>query len=108
VFDRRTVYIGSLNLDPRSTWLNTEIGLLVHSPALAKQVAQWFERATRPASSFAVQCAPSALDCDGPDGLVWVTQEEGKTVQYRSEPYASLARKFEAEWWSLLPIDPHL
>jgi putative cardiolipin synthase len=36
--DGQTVFIGSLNLDPRSTRLNTEVGLLVHSPALAQQL----------------------------------------------------------------------
>lgn len=36
--DGHTVFIGSLNLDPRSTRLNTEVGLLVRSPALAQQL----------------------------------------------------------------------
>lgn len=39
VIDRRDVFIGSLNLDPRSAMLNTEIGLLIRSPALAEAVA---------------------------------------------------------------------
>ena len=42
VFDKRDVYIGSLNLDPRSVLLNTELGLVINSPELAAQVEQAF------------------------------------------------------------------
>jgi putative cardiolipin synthase len=35
VIDRETVYLGSMNFDPRSRDLNTEFGLMVRSPALA-------------------------------------------------------------------------
>ena len=37
VIDRQIVVIGSLNLDPRSAYLNTELALVVHSPVLAQQ-----------------------------------------------------------------------
>jgi len=39
IFDDRCVLIGSLNLDPRSLVLNTELGLLIDSQPLAKAVA---------------------------------------------------------------------
>jgi putative cardiolipin synthase len=39
VFDRRTVFIGSLNLDPRSAHINTEIGVLIQSPVAAAAMA---------------------------------------------------------------------
>lgn len=32
VFDRRWVFVGSMNLDPRSLKLNTEIGMIVDCP----------------------------------------------------------------------------
>jgi putative cardiolipin synthase len=35
VIDRQKVFIGSMNLDPRSVRINTEIGLLIDSPELA-------------------------------------------------------------------------
>lgn len=38
VFDRKRVFVSSFNMDPRSTHLSTELGLLVHSPALARQL----------------------------------------------------------------------
>ena len=39
VIDRKILVIGSMNLDPRSANLNTELALVIHSPALAGQVA---------------------------------------------------------------------
>ncbi|RLA57393.1 MAG: phospholipase D family protein [Gammaproteobacteria bacterium] len=38
IFDNNTVFIGTLNIDPRSMVLNTEMGLLIHSPKLNAQV----------------------------------------------------------------------
>ncbi len=38
VIDRSTVYIGSMNLDPRSESLNTELGMLAECPELARDV----------------------------------------------------------------------
>ena len=53
VVDREYVYIGSLNLDPRSIRLNTEMGMIVASPALAEEVAAIAERDMAPANSLA-------------------------------------------------------
>ncbi len=38
IVDNKTVFIGSYNLDPRSTWLNCEQGVLVEDEALATQL----------------------------------------------------------------------
>jgi putative cardiolipin synthase len=43
VFDRQRVFIGSMNFDRRSMHLNTEVGLIIDSPALAEQIAPRFE-----------------------------------------------------------------
>ncbi len=39
VIDDETLFVGTFNLDPRSANLNTEVGLLLKSESLAKQVA---------------------------------------------------------------------
>ncbi len=36
--DRKTVLVGSMNLDPRSEKINTEIGMMVHNPDLAAMI----------------------------------------------------------------------
>jgi putative cardiolipin synthase len=44
VIDRERVFIGSMNLDPRSIQINSEMGVIVESPGLAAQLARAMER----------------------------------------------------------------
>ena len=48
VFDRKDVFIGSLNLDPRSGDINTEAGLYIESPELAAQVIAYMDEGVLP------------------------------------------------------------
>jgi putative cardiolipin synthase len=48
------VYVGSLNLDPRSIYLNTEFGLIIESPKFADVVAEKFEASLVPENSWQV------------------------------------------------------
>ena len=50
VFDRKSVFIGSFNLDPRSTALNTEIGVMIDSPEIAGQVGELMDEGVAPGS----------------------------------------------------------
>ena len=68
VIDRETVYVGSLNLDPRSIQLNTEMGMIVSSTGLAEEVAAIAERDMGPSNSWRVN-----LDEDGE--LYWESTE---------------------------------
>lgn len=43
VIDRQTALVGSMNLDPRSAKLNSEMGVVMHSPEIAAQLAELFE-----------------------------------------------------------------
>jgi len=43
VIDRRILFIGSMNFDPRSDLLNTEIGLFIESPEIARQALKLIE-----------------------------------------------------------------
>jgi putative cardiolipin synthase len=54
VIDRRQVFIGSMNLDPRSEELNSEMGVAVDSPALAEATAALIERDMQPQNAWAV------------------------------------------------------
>ncbi len=97
VFDCRSVFIGSMNLDARSIEQNTEDGLLIESPGLAREVASLFERWTAPAVSYAVRRDGRRLE--------WVTADGGREERFTTEPAAGLARRFGAAVCSLLPID---
>ncbi len=52
VIDDELVFIGTFNLDPRSTHLNTEVGVIVESQELAEELTQSIERDIRPENSW--------------------------------------------------------
>jgi cardiolipin synthase C len=112
VFDRKTLVIGSMNLDPRSAHLNTELGLVIHSPPLAEQVAGLFERVTGPQSSYRLTLTdPSRFFFHGPatnTDLVWTDEENGRTVTYDVDPNAGLYRNALTGLFLLLPVDEQL
>lgn len=74
VVDRRYVFIGSMNFDPRSARINTEMGAFVDSPALAEDMAAIIERDMAPDNAWHVQ-----LDAEGE--LYWQNSEETVTRQ---------------------------
>ncbi|MBT8134759.1 MAG: phospholipase D family protein, partial [Gammaproteobacteria bacterium] len=99
VVDRQYVLIGSANIDPRSQLLNTEIGIMVNSPQLAKQTLELFARSSSLENSYHLR-----LD-DSSNRLNWLTEESSGSTLYTTEPGASLLRKLAVEMMSLLPIE---
>jgi putative cardiolipin synthase len=99
VLDRASVFVGSVNLDPRSLDQNTEDGVVVHSPALAGEVAALFEKWASPDLSYAVRLGSSG------GGLQWSGRQNGTAVQFNQEPQASLGRRLGASVFSYLPIE---
>jgi putative cardiolipin synthase len=99
--DRKDVVVGSFNLDPRSLQFNTEQVLVIHSAALGAKVARQFEEAIAPEDSYRV-----VLDENGK--TVWLSQEDGKMVQYDFNPHAGFIRRVTDGFFSLLPIDDKL
>ncbi len=93
VFDRADVFVGSMNLDPRSVYLNTELALVVTSPKLAEQVCDLFDRMTSLESSLQLTLEN--------DKLVWTTLEDGREVHYLRSPYVSLWKIF---WTNLTEL----
>lgn len=57
VLDQSMVYIGSMNLDPRSESTNTELGIFVQCPELARDVTRAIDK-SRLHSSFLVGFGP--------------------------------------------------
>lgn len=99
--DRRTVLLGSFNLDPRSIYLNTELSIVVESPALAAEVARFIEEGMQPSNAYHVE-----LDRDG--DLLWAATEQGKIVHFTSEPHVSWWRCLILNSLLLLPIEEQL
>ncbi len=82
VVDEEIAYIGTFNLDPRSENLNTEVGVVVHHPALAKQVQALIETDMLPENSWNA--------ADEPD------------------QYVPLTKRGQVRLWQLLPLKPVL
>lgn len=106
VFDRESVFVGSMNLDPRSREINTEIGILVHSPELAGQVADFIELGMRPDNSYRLALNKSRSEDEGP--LLWINAEDGRTIRHTSEPESDTGNEVAAWFMSLLPIEDQL
>lgn len=82
VQDRARVIVGSLNQDPRSRLLNTEIFVAVESTELAADLAALFEEGTDLRQAYRVE----RVDAGGTESLRWVAEENGKLVGYDVEP----------------------
>ena len=97
VLDRREIFMGSFNMDPRSLRLNTEMGYYVVSDTLGKQVAEFIEEGLSPVNSYRLELEKGWLRWGGVD-------EQGTPVLLNNEPGASVARRLLATFLSLLPI----
>lgn len=86
--DADTVLIGSMNLDPRSEHINTEIGVVVRSPLIAQRMLAVFD--TDRNVDYEVQ-----LSEDG-SGLVWVSRSGSREERSISEPGNG--------WWQRLKL----
>jgi putative cardiolipin synthase len=95
-FDRRIGFIGSYNLDPRSSKLNTEMGVLFNCPALARRLPETTERD--------LDRNAYRVELDG-QRLIWVTREGDKEVRYHSEPETVLWKRIKVQVISWLPIE---
>jgi putative cardiolipin synthase len=101
IIDRRWVFVGSMNLDPRSAFLNTEMGVLVESPELAEQLRGQFQRATGPELSYRVVL-------DEKEGLVWYDRVDGRDRRLEREPDASVGRRLAVTLLRLVPMESQL
>ncbi|HLY53556.1 MAG TPA: phospholipase D family protein [Steroidobacteraceae bacterium] len=97
VVDRHFVFIGSMNLDPRSRLLNTEMGVLVESPELAAEVADFFEQAIKPDSAYHVQLEKGRV--------TWSWDDHGHIESAHRDPEVRTRRKLEVDVLRLLPIE---
>ncbi|MEP6701554.1 MAG: phospholipase D family protein [Betaproteobacteria bacterium] len=103
VFDRQKVFIGSMNFDQRSLNLNTELGLIIDSPELSRQVAARFESIVQPANSYRILLRQG----DGGFGrqTVWRTENDKKLVEYDDEPVACSLQRIHSKLLALLPLE---
>jgi len=97
IIDRRHTFVGSLNLDPRSIYINTEMGIIIDSATLAAAAAQEFEEELKPENSWQVLL-------DDKKRLLWKAGD--KIVQ--REPARTFAQRFQSWFFGLFDLDDQL
>ncbi len=104
IFDRKEVFIGSLNLDPRAVFHNTEIGVVLASTEIASEMSDWFDRNIE-RRAFRLELH---TDEDGYEQILWHSLENGEQRVFDVEPYTSFWRRFGIGFMGLLPIESQL
>ncbi|HTJ06694.1 MAG TPA: phospholipase D family protein [Caldimonas sp.] len=79
VIDKHIIFIGSMNLDPRSASTNTEFGMFIDSPALAKELLRVIN-ISKLEGAYRLRLEP------GTSELQWLTTEEDKETVLGVEP----------------------
>lgn len=96
--DNRKVFIGSFNFDPRSAMLNTEMGLVIESEALAQQTHQRFIAGMRD------RAWTLRLDKWGRVNWVEFANEQGEVV-HKHEPQCTLLQRLLVRLVWRLPVE---
>jgi len=97
VIDRETSFVGSMNLDPRSATINTELGAVIRSPQLARELTRVID-IDRLQSAYKVQ-----LKANG-SGVEWVAESDDAQMVLDSEPDSTPWLRFKQ--WLLSPFVP--
>ncbi len=100
VVDGRQVYIGSANFDPRSVRLNTEMGFLIESPALAKAMTHSFDQDIE-GNVYRLSLTESGMTC-------WFDDRDDDTECETTEPGTSIISRMIVAALSKLPLESYL
>lgn len=108
VFDDAHVFVGSFNFDPRSTRLNTEMGLVIHSRELARQVTAIAEDAMRPERSYQPRLLVETAEGHALKRLQWHDVQNGNARISDTEPETTVIQRGLLRVLQALPIEEHL
>lgn len=98
--DGERVFVGSFNFDPRSAHLNTELGFVIDSPAMALEIRAAFDRAI-PASSYDVRLTQAG-------DLYWLERRGEQVVRSDIEPGTDFWQRTGVWLLSVLPVERFL
>jgi putative cardiolipin synthase len=99
VVDGDTIFIGSLNLDPRSVIQNTEMGLALACPPLVERFAGRFDASVLD-FAYRVELREG--------GMTWTTREAGREIVQDSEPGVGFFQSIGLFLQQLLPVEKQL
>jgi len=113
IFDREEIFIGSFNFDPRSAYINTEVGVLYQVPEMARYIGSGiFDNALEEFTYRLELVTVDEIDDEGIESRVekiyWIETIDGKEIQYDMDPKTSAWRRFNEALYSILPIESQL
>ena len=103
VVDCRLFFVGSMNLDPRSAFTNTEIGIVVDAPAEAARLCAMLDDVL--AHAYRVELRRTET---GGSRIEWSGLEDGREVRYTTSPKTSGWQRLKSAFFGMLPIEPLL
>ena len=104
VMDRDKLFVGSLNLDPRSIVQNTEIGVVFQSPEIATKAARGFDESIDDAA-FRLELV---TDENGREHLLWHGWIDGGQTTLDHEPHTSFWRRLSIGLMKWMPIESQI
>jgi putative cardiolipin synthase len=96
--DGERIFVGSFNFDLRSALLNTEMGLVISSPALAGRLGTVFDDFV-PANAYEVRAKASGACVE------WIERTASGDVSHETEPLSGWGRRAWLGFLELLPVD---
>jgi cardiolipin synthase C len=102
VIDGERAFVGSMNFDQRSLDINTEIGIIIDSPQIAREITARFDAIVRPANSYRLELLANP---GGGSTIQWVTEVDGKRVSFAAEPDVDAGKRALIQMLSVLPLD---
>jgi len=88
VVDRQVLFVGSMNLDPRSATINTELGAVIKSPALAREMTRIID-IDRLESAYRLRLDAKGQCCE------WLGFDDGKEMLLTEEPDSTYWQRFK-------------
>ncbi len=104
VLDREQVFIGSLNLDPRSLRHNTEIGVVFTSTEIANEMGEWFDQSIEQVA-FRLELKK---DDNGTEQIRWHGIVDGEQRVFNVDPYTGFWKRLGVALLGILPIESQL
>ena len=95
--DHARVFIGSFNFDPRSARLNTEMGFVIDSPAIARRIDDILRQRVS-TDMYEVRMAESGR-------TYWVERRGTEQLRHDKEPGTSISKRAWIRFLSVLPIE---
>src|ERR1700722_9468791 len=97
VIDQKTVFIGSMNMDARSARINSELGLVLRSADIARQVTNLLDDISAD-GSYKLQLV------DHSDQIEWTSGEQGSEKTWFTDPETTRLQRFTLKM--LAPFAP--